>query len=400
MSSLAPPGPRTALLGAAAVVLLAVALRWLVFNVTDFRGDELIYVRYAGRISSQGLAEFGVLAEEYATNPSLWASPPPSRVLYLLMTAMGCAVAGACSGTTVAGVSFVAGIALVAFTVVLAGRMFGARVALLAGLLVAVSPLQLQLSRRALQDGLFSLTVLLALWAFWERGRSPRMAWEALLGGALLAALLTKETSIIYLIALFGALVFPGWLDSGSVPFTRSIVAAILLPLPLAALILFALIPNPQVLPGVFAGLLVGTDYPYAVVYSGGRWFRYIVDFLLLSPVTALLAIGYYFRPDEEPSDRFLGRFTLVLFLVLSLLPVMNVRYISFLDVPMRILAVLTLASLVTHPAVAWMGQRVLTVAVLVLAAYDLFLFDAIFIDNQVYDPVTANLARAARLIP
>jgi hypothetical protein len=39
-------------------------------------------------------------------------------------------------------------------------------------------------------------------------------------------------------------------------------------------------------------------------------------------------------------------------------------------------------------------------VAVLLLAAYDLLLFHATFIGNRVYDPVTTNLARAARLIP
>ena len=38
--------------------------------------------------------------------------------------------------------------------------------------------------------------------------------------------------------------------------------------------------------------------------------------------------------------------------------------------------------------------------AVLLLAAYDLYLFYTIFINGAVYDPVTANLARAEHLIP
>lgn len=387
------------LFGATAILAAAAASRWWVFDVTQFRDDELVYIRYATQISADGLSQFRPLAQEYASNPSLWVYPNPLRVLYILLTALGCRLAEACSGATVAAVSFLSGIALVLLTLIIAWRMFGEQVALLSGLLATVSPLQLALSRRAWQDGFFSLTVLLALWAFWERDRSPRKGWDILLGCALLAALLTKESAVILVIGFLGAFMYRK-LSTG-VPLTRSILAALLLPMALAALALLILIPDPSLLIRVYSGWLSATGAgAYAIAYSQGPWFRYLIDFLLLSPLTTLLAVGYYFRPAGEQRERFLGHSTLILFLAFSLLALKNVRYVSFLDIPVRILAVLTLTSLSHHPAFARVGERGVILAVLLLAAYDLSLFHAIFIGGGVYDPVTATLAKAERMIP
>jgi hypothetical protein len=151
----------------------------------------------------------------------------------------------------------------------------------------------------------------------------------------------------------------------------------------------------------MYGGWLSATGVgPYATIYSQGPWSRYLIDFLLLSPLTTLLAIGYYFTPGREREDRFLGGFTLILFVVFSLLSLKNIRYVSFLDIPMRILAVLALTSLFHHPAVARVGERGAMVTTLLLAAYDLSMFYAIFIGGGVYDPLTATLAQAERLIP
>lgn len=403
-SALAAVGPSTLprpyfLLGATAILVAAATSRWWTFDVTQFRGDELVYIRYATRISTAGLSQFRLLADEYASDPSLWVFPNPQRVVYILITAFACWLAGSCSGATIASVSFLSGIALVLLTLLVAWRMFGERVALLSGVLAALSPLQLALSRRAWQDGFFSLTVLLGLWAFWERTRSPWKGWDILLGCALLAGLLTKESAIIFPLGFLGAVLYPK--ASGRVRISRSTLGALLLPLPLAALILLTLIPDPALLIRVYSGWLWATEAgAYAIAYSQGPWFRYLIDFLLLSPLTTLLAIGYYFRPAAEPRDRFLGRCTLILFFVFSLLALKNVRYVSFLDIPVRILAVLTLTSLSYHPAVVRVGDRGVVLAVLLLAAYDLSLFYAIFIGGGVYDPVTAGLAKAERLIP
>lgn len=385
----------------AAILVAGAAIRWWILDVTEFRGDELIYIRYATRISTDGLSQFRLLAGEYASDPSLWVFPNPLRVLYILMTALGCWLAGSCSGTTVAALSFISGIALVLLTLVMAWRMFGEHVGLLSGLLAAVSPLQLALSRRAWQDGFFSITVLLAIWAFWERSRSPWKGWDILLGSALLAALLTKESAAIFVLILVGALLFQQWRGAARPPHLRSLLAALLFPLPLATLILLILIPDPSLLIRVYSSWLWATGAgAYAIAYSQGPWFRYLIDFLLLSPLTTLLAVGYYFGPAGEQRDQFLGRCTLILFLVFSLLTLKNVRYVSFLDIPARILAVVTLTSLSRHPTVERVGERGVVIAVLLLAAYDLFLFHTIFVSGGVYDPVTATLAQAERLIP
>ena len=174
-----------------------------------------------------------------------------------------------------------------------------------------------------------------------------------------------------------------------------------MLPLPLAGLILLILIPDPSLLIRVYSSWLWATEAgAYAIAYSQGPWFRYLIDFLLLSPLTTLLAVAYYFGPAMEQRDRFLGRCTLLLFLVFSLLALKNVRYVSFFDILVRILAVLTLTSLSHHPALARVGERGVVLAILLLAAYDLSLFHVIFNGGGVYEPVTATLAKVERLIP
>jgi 4-amino-4-deoxy-L-arabinose transferase-like glycosyltransferase len=388
-------------LGAVAIVALGAAVRWAFFDVTDFRGDELVYVRYAEAIRNGGLAQFKTLAAQYAADPSAWAYPPPLRVLYIMVTGLACSLASDCSGAIVAGLSLLSGIALVAVTLLMARRLLGPHFALLAGLLVAVAPLQLQLSRRALQDGFFSLTVLVALWAFWERSRSERKAWDALLGSALLAAVLTKESSVILTLFFLAALLYPVWLTSAPVPFSHSTLGAIVLPLPAAAVIIYGLIPDLSLLARVLGGWLAAAERaPYAVAYSSGYWFRYLVDFLLLSPVVAILAIGRDFVPEREIGRRFIERTTLVLFVAFSMLSLKNIRYVSFLDVPIRMLAVMSLGALLHRVELGGTRGVALAAATIVVALYDLVLFHAVFIRSGVYDPVTANLARAARLIP
>jgi len=380
------------------IFLIAAAIRWWFFDVTEFRGDELVYLSFAKRLSTAGLTQFRTLAETYASDPSLWVYPPPLRAVYLLLAAVACRVAGDCSGTAVAAISLLSGLALVLLTLVMARRMFGEWVGLLSGLLVALSPLQLAMSRRVWADAFFSLTLLLAIWAFWERTRSPRKGWDLLLGCSLLAAILTKESAVVFYLGLLCALLFRE--QSPAAPIARSTLAALLLPPVLAFLTLLVLVPDPALLIRLYSGTYSATKTgEYAMSYSQGPWFRYLIDFALLSPLTTILAIGYYFTQSGKDSP-FLGRCALILFMLFSLVALKNVRYVGFLDILIRILAVLSLTSLSHRPPFARLGERWLLLPVLLLAAYDLFAFYRIFIGGGVYDPVTATLARAERLIP
>ncbi|HYB44064.1 MAG TPA: glycosyltransferase family 39 protein, partial [Candidatus Methylomirabilis sp.] len=369
------PSRSYAIAAAGAVVLLAIAVRLLFFNAADFAGDELHYAAYADRISARGVSEFRRLAEEYASDPERWIYPPPIRVLYMAAGAAACRIAGSpCTDRAIAAVSLASGIAMVVLALAMAWRMFSARVGILAGLLVALSPLGLQLSRRALQDEFFALPILLAVWAFWERSRSTRRGWDVLLGTALVAALLTKESAFIFPLYFYGALLFPSWLTSREFPFNRSTLAAILASLATAGLIFLALVPDVWLLLRVHNAWLSATETGEYVPYSQGRWFRYLVDFALISPAVTVLGVGYYFSAAREKIDGYLGRFALLLFLAFSLLPLKNLRYVSFLDPPLRILAVLALVSMFRHPAAVRYARLGVAATVAVLAIYDLSL--------------------------
>jgi hypothetical protein len=142
----------------------------------------------------------------------------------------------------------------------------------------------------------------------------------------------------------------------------------------------------------------------HAILYCAGPAFRYIVDFILLSPWVSILAIGFFFSfiSAKECEDKILYFSTIfvVYFLLLNLFA-KNVRYAIFLDTPLRMFSVFMLLNIEENRFKKLKhGYLITYILVIAIAVYDYLSFYKFFVIYDIYDPISIFLLRARELIP
>src|SRR6202035_3348280 len=95
------------------------------------------------------------------------------------------------------------GVATVAVTYLLASRLYGRKAGLIAGLLLAVMPYHVIVSRQVLLDGLMTLCATAALYCVVRYLQDGAPGWLIAGGAAMGAAILSKETSVVLLGGLY-----------------------------------------------------------------------------------------------------------------------------------------------------------------------------------------------------
>lgn len=303
--------------------------------------DEGYYLRYAARIADEGLAVFPRLFQEYLHgDPQKAYFPTPLRIGGLVLSAAWVKGFGASFGAMSA-------LSLVCFLLLLAVhhlnllRFFGLRAAFFASLLMSAAPLHLAMSRRGLTDTLSSLLMVSSLWLLFHALHSARWSVRRGLEAAAvtLAAFSVKATSFV-LIPVSAAII--GWRAisrRGSFP-VGAFVCICVLPLALLALL--------EVLAAGGVGSLreaiqfgqAACGSPYAQKFLQGPWYRYVMDFLLISPWTTLLyLVGLGMLAGARVEDEKVWFWAAVPLLVLAcavFFPLRNVRYLMMLEVPVR----------------------------------------------------------------
>src|SRR5438132_6566045 len=146
----------------AALLTVASAIRIFFDNVTSFSpADETVYLRYTRLLAGGGA--YARVVRMFLDDRGMWVFPNPLRWSYLGATTLLCRIGGDCTYRTLAALSTVAGIAAVALTYWIGLQLFARRTALFAAALMATSPLQLALGRRALSDEFFCAVVLASI---------------------------------------------------------------------------------------------------------------------------------------------------------------------------------------------------------------------------------------------
>jgi tetratricopeptide (TPR) repeat protein len=140
----------------------------------------------------------------------------------------------------------------------------------------------------------------------------------------------------------------------------------------------------------------------YLRLYHDGPWFTFFVHALLLAPLftlTFLALCGWYAarRPGGE-AELLLLVFIGAGIATFACLP-HNPRYSNPLDVLMRVFAGAAIAS-IAAAARSRAIRRACVGAVAVLAAADVYAFHQLWVDNRIYDPTSATLVAARRLVP
>lgn len=392
-----------------AVVLLATWVAALVAPTraaVDFaaNADETHYLAYATEMQQRGLGGFRTLFRDYAASERRWFFPSPLRAAYI-------ALAGAWTGIrgldyrALSELSLACHLLSIAVAYLFARRLFGDPRALGVAALVAFSPLGLGLSRRALMDSTATLAAWLAIFAFWEAARRPESApRRALFALALAAAVLVKETSVLLVVpfALYAAALR---LRRGAAPGRAPLALAAAASLAACAGLWLFAAGDPATLWQVVRGIVASpAQNEYARLLGGGPWYRYLLDFALLSvwptllAVAALGALALRLRRGEwEAGPVYLALLLVGLLLAFGFFT-KNVRYVALLELPIRGLAVWLVWELAPgRPALRHLAGGLL---VALVCAADYATFRGLFLEYAVHDPMSAWLLSFRELLP
>ncbi len=382
----------------ALIALCACAYRVLTLGPVALNGfDEHAYLFFIKTFAAKGFAGLRELIAQFPVNENLSKGPLPFRIGFIVAGWLSCLLLGSYSVESLAALSFIAGILTIAVAYLLLKEWFSRGTAFTAALLLIVSPLMTGLSRRALQDPFFALIVVTAMWLYHLSWTRPRFSTLLFLAAALLAGFLTKE-SMLFLYPAFAAAALYYRQTVPVNPGFRIAIPFLIAPALYACFCSWLAGGFHNVFSAYAAYAAMQDTIAYALKFQKGPWFRYMVDFMLVSPATCLLSVAGMICAARDTDTR--GRSFSAIYLlgglaVFSILPLLNLRMVLFLDLPLRALAalgILALARTLTPGRAFSAGVIALTAIILAL---DVSQFFRLFVMAHVYDPVTSALIAA-----
>ena len=257
----------------------------------SLKSDEGYYYKYVTAFAKDGFSCFTNLINEYEHNPKdLWY-PPPTRVGYSIP--LGCAYRFYPSVNLLGIFSFFCFILSLWVNLHFSKKVFKDKISAYAlTALLASSPLLMGLSRRALIDSFVFLLSISILWLCTDYVLNKNKKQLGFICLMFIWALLAKEGSFLFL----PFILISCWLAREESAW----------PLKPWLFVCFSAFLGAWFIPGVIFSFHFGINLhiislinqavfinPYLIHYCQGPWFRYIVDGILLSPIVALLAIGY-----------------------------------------------------------------------------------------------------------
>lgn len=359
-------------------------------------GDERVYQAYVEWTERNGFLNYPDLVEQFLESQRKEAEPllPPTRVTFVAGGRAVQALTGWSALDALRHFALLCSVGMLFATWWIGWLLRGPVLAHGALLLLAVSPLQLHCGRFAFVDVAFAgaTTLGLLVVALAHAGRLRAAA-----GGLVLAiplVFLTKESAVFALPALAVGLWDP-WRAAPADGRRRLALggAAGTALTAFAVGLLFGGTEN--FLDGALMLAAKTKTSDYSATYQNGPWFRYLVDYLLMSPLTLLAVIATASRwPARLGSGAIaLGAFVLLTLLPMSLLEAgLNLRFALMWDPVLRLLLagaiVLPAAGASPRPKLAW-------TALLLLALADLVHYARFFQRAGLYDPITLGLLRA-----
>jgi len=380
-----------------AIAVISTSLK----NIQFMSGvDEGYYLRYAHFIGENGILGFRELFKEYINNQSNWLFPNPLRVGFIILSAVWLKILGY-SFLNLAFLSLFSYAALLILSYYYSKKYLGNRIALLFIVLLAFSPLNMALSRRALLDSTANLFSIASIWMLWDFLQGKSKAKLILFIVIFSLSILVKETGVLFCPIFIAYLAFNNYKRREN-DYYRDLLFISIVPLTIVGLVYFLLGCIPFI-PLVSKIVITSPGAnPYAINYGAGPWYRYLIDYMLLSPAVIILALGFLIRSFLDKEDNRL----VIYFIFISVLSFIlfntftkNVRYVLFLDTPIRLFFLLALNKMLER-LMPHNFKRILFLVVILIAFLDYLSFKDLFIDSRIYDPVSFSLLGARHIIP
>jgi hypothetical protein len=357
--------------------------------------DEHGYMVFVKQIQAAGIWNYDAVVRVYVERQYQLSEAvvPATRVAFLVPAALCADLFHLRAFTAIHTVAATAGILLLLLSALLAYRLGGTLPMIGMTALVATAPLEIYLCQRAMIDGYFSFWAIAALWLAWENLQRPRhVGWLLSYMLSLTILVLTKETAAFVVFAIFGTLVLNRFLRFGTV--SPQLLAATIVGPALAVLILVALIGGLGDWIHFYQMFVTKsrTNF-YSVAAQDGPWYRYAIDFALVTPAIVALAIGGVFQlRRDHRAEWFMATFALLALAALSCVKYgISLRYAAFCDIPLIWLACSQVLSLSKRFSIA--RPAILAASMLlILCAIGLNQYIRIFVRGGLYDPITSQL--------
>jgi hypothetical protein len=382
----------------AVAVLLGLGIFLRLYPSAGYRNlgtDEHGYMVFVKQIQAAGVWNYDSVVRVYVERQSKLSEAvvPATRLGFLIPAAVCADLFHLRAFTAIHMVAASAGILLLLLSSAFAYRLGGSWCMIGVTALTATAPLEIYLCQRAMIDGYFAFWAIAVLWLTWENLRRPwHVGWLISYMLCLTILVLTKETAAFVVFAILGTLLLNRFLRFGTV--TPQLVAATIAGPSLAILILVVLIGGVGDWIHFYQMFVMKSRMNfYSVAAQDGPWYRYAIDFALVTPAIVALAIAEMFQlRKSHRAGWFMAAFALLALTGLSLVRYgISLRYAAFCDIPLIWLAcsqvrVLSRRISIARPAI------MATSMLLVLSAIGLNQYVRIFVRGALYDPITSQL--------
>ena len=357
--------------------------------------DEHGYMVFVKQIQAAGIWNYDAVVRVYVERQYQIkeAVVPATRVAFLVPAALCADLFHLRAFTALHTVAATAGVLLLLLSALFAYRLGGTLPMIGMTALIATAPLEIYLCQRAMIDGYFAFWAVAALWLAWENLQRPRhTGWLIAYTLCLTILVLTKETAAFVFFAILGTLLLSRFLRIGAV--TPQLLAATIIGPALAVLLLVLLVGDVGDWIHFYQMFVAKsrTNF-YSVAAQDGPWYRYAIDFALVTPAIVALAIGGIFQlRGGNRAGSFMATFTLLALTALSCVKYgISLRYAAFCDIPLTWLAcsqVLALSKQFSKVRPTIIASCMLVV----LSAIGLNQYARIFVRGGLYDPITSQL--------
>jgi len=373
--------------------------------------DEGRYMEYAQAFAKDGVSSVSEGMSRYLDTPKLQQLPHPGRFGYTFLTGMWLKVFPD-TYRSLAHFSFLATILFLVLSYYFSRRYLGVEVAVLYVLLLACSPLVMAASRRVLQDSVLNLFWALPFWFFFEYLMTKRRWAFTCFCITFVTALTIKEASFLLMFFFLASWLVFKFNYTKDLPW-RDLGLLFVIPVFCTVVLYFIFLGGW----GNFSGLL---DFSFGVHLSGdasqgftsyrqfttGPWFKYLLDFLLLTPWVTVLCVGYVFYllavRRMGPVHAYGLLYLLIVYGLLSCLKhSMIVRFAMSLEIVSYLFAVLALLQLFCskRPRNLW-NYYAAALVVLLICYTQVKIYWKIFVDMRTYDSISPWLLVARKIIP
>ena len=380
------------------VVLLGLGIFLRLYPSAGYRNlgtDEHGYMVFVKQIQAAGILNYDSVVRVYVERQSKLteAVVPATRLGFLIPAAVCADLFHLRAFTAIHMVAASAGILLLLLSSVFAYRLGGTWPMVGVTALAATAPLEIYLCQRAMIDGYFAFWAIAALWLTWENLQRPRhVGWLISYMLCLTILVLTKETAAFVVFAICATLLLNRFLRFGTV--TPQLVAATIAGPALAIVTLVVLIGGVGDSIDFYQMFVMKSRMNfYSVAAQDGPWYRYAIDFALVTPAIVALAIAEMFQLRKiNRAGWFMAAFALLALTGLSLVKYgISLRYAAFCDIPLIWLACSQVRAWSRRISIA-RPAIMATSMLLILSAIGVSQYVRIFVHGGLYDPITSQL--------